>query len=468
MPSINLFRVCAISLTIIIVFFIFFGSKKYCVDCNVILISIDTLRADRLGVYGYNKNTSPNIDKLAKESSVFTNFHATAPWTLPSHASMFASDYPTQLKAETSFDYLSNNTLTIAELLQRNGYLTYGFDSHTYVSPHWNFTQGFAGYSIERAGNKGVDANKVFPHAQDWIKKNQNNKFFLFLHTFEVHDPYCPPEPYVNRFADELSNDLNCVTKEIIFKNINGEKKLSDRELQRFNSLYDGEISFTDSEIGKLLDLVKKLKLDKKTIVIITSDHGEEFGDHGTWGKHAHTLYEELLKVPLIVKIPGFMPSINAHQLSMIDIAPTILDLLGLQKPNQYKGISVRDIKDNRPIYFELSDPGFHFIASVSAYYNILLDINPTERSSSNVRKMKIGVLVNGWKLIKSFNPLSFELYNITRDKKELYNLIVTEKDKAKELEKLLESHFGKDVGQNNSSDTEDPDDLNKLRSVGY
>lgn len=466
MKSISLLRVGIFSLIVIMIFFVFLSTKKYCVDCNVILISIDTLRADRLGVYGYNKKTSPNIDKLAKESSVFTNFHATAPWTLPSHASMFASDYPTQLKAETSFDYLSNNTLTIAELLQRNGYLTYGFDSHTYVSPHWNFTQGFAGYSIERAGNKGVDANKVFPHAQDWIKKNKDKKFFLFLHTFEVHDPYCPPEPYVNKFADELSSDLNCVTKEIIFKNINGEKKLSDRELQRFNSLYDGEIAFTDYQIGKLLNLIKELRLDEKTIVIITSDHGEEFGDHGTWGKHAHTLYEELLKVPLIIKIPGFMPSINAHQLSMIDIAPTILDLLGLQKPNQYKGISVRDIKDNRPIYFELSDPGFHFIASVSAYYNILLDINPTERKSNNVAKMKIGVLIDGWKLIKSFNPMTFELYNINRDKNESSNLFFKERDKAKELEKLLNSHFGKDIGENNnSSGTSDTDYLKK---AGY
>ena len=466
MKSISLLRVGIFSLIVIMIFFVFLSTKKYCVDCNVILISIDTLRADRLGVYGYNKKTSPNIDKLAKESSVFTNFHATAPWTLPSHASMFASDYPTQLKAETSFDYLSNNTLTIAELLQRNGYLTYGFDSHTYVSPHWNFTQGFAGYSIERAGNKGVDANKVFPHAQDWIKKNKDKKFFLFLHTFEVHDPYCPPEPYVNKFADELSSDLNCVTKEIIFKNINGEKKLSDIELQRFNSLYDGEIAFTDYQIGKLLNLIKELRLDEKTIVIITSDHGEEFGDHGTWGKHAHTLYEELLKVPLIIKIPGFMPSINAHQLSMIDIAPTILDLLGLQKPNQYKGISVRDIKDNRPIYFELSDPGFHFIASVSAYYNILLDINPTERKSNNVAKMKIGVLIDGWKLIKSFNPMTFELYNINRDKNESSNLFFKERDKAKELEKLLNSHFGKDIGENNnSSGTSDTDYLKK---AGY
>lgn len=461
-------RVLIMSLVIIILFFIFSGAKKYCLDCNVILISIDTLRADRLGAYGYNKNTSPNIDKFAKESTVFTNFYATAPWTLPSHASMFASDYPSQLKEETVFDYLPKKTLTIAKVLQNKGYFTYGFDSNTYVSPQWNFAQGFMGYTLERVNSTGVDANIIFPHAQDWLEKNKDKKFFLFVHTFEVHDPYCPPKPYANKFSEEKNNGNTCVTNEMIFDNIRGKKKLTESELQGFSNLYDGEVAFTDSQVGNLLDLVKKLKLDKKTIIIITSDHGEEFGEHGTWGRHAHTLYNELVKVPLMIKIPGLAPSKNPLEFSMIDIPPTILDLLGLLKPKEFKGISVRDGQKNRPVFFELSDLRLNLLTSISAYNNGLIYMNPTERKG-NIKKLQIGVVLNGWKLIKSFAPKKIELYNVFKDAKESVNLISTEKAKTHELEQLLDSHFGKISGENkDNSDTNDSDDLNKLRSLGY
>lgn len=440
---VNFFRIIFF-VSILSAFLLFFLTRNVkCFNCNVILISIDTLRADHLSAYGYKLNTSPKLDKFAKESMLFKHFFSTAPWTLPSHASMLASDTPTGLKMETIFDKMPNNVPTLAKVLHNRGYFTYGIDSYTYVSPKWGFEQGFDEYVVDSQFKNGNDAKAIFSRAQNWLAQNRSKKFFLFLHSFDIHDPFCPPPPYADKYKGSNLSKLSCITSDMIFNNVNDKgEQLTGEDLRRIETLYDGEISYTDSYLGKFLDFVKRLNLDKNTIIILTSDHGEEFGEHGAWGKHADTLYNELIRVPLIIKTPFLKPTINNSTFSTIDLAPSILEFLGLPKQKGYKGVSILDSKKKRPVFFELANTQMVFRSGVSKYYDVAVDIDPSVRLIHNIGKQKIGVLFDGWKLIVNFDLKNEELYNINMDYSEKINLINKEKKKAYELRILLKNHF--------------------------
>jgi len=467
----NIKRIVLLSSILLLSSYIYVANKNYCRDCNVVLISIDTLRADHLSTYGYSKKTSPYLDEFSKNSVVYKNFYSTSSWTLPAHASMFASDTPSNLKTASLFDKLPESALTISEVLGKNGYYTYGFDSNTYVSPSWNFSQGFNGYTVERSNPNVVDANLIFPHAEKWLQQNKDKKFFLFLHAFEVHDPYCPPEPYASKFKGNYTGKVNCVNLSMILENISKKKVLSTEELNRFVSLYDGEISYTDYYLGMFLKKLKDLDIDKKTIVIITSDHGEEFGDHGTWGEHIHTLYNELIHIPLIIKSPTLQPGVKLNPVSMVDVAPTILDLVGIKKPVEFKGESVLQDLHNKKIFFELSDTQMQLRNRLAVLYKAEVGVTPRERKDESLDKIKVGVLLNDWKLIRSFNPQMIELYNIKQDPYEKNNLAFDERTRTKALEILimrqykLENHTDLDKIQKNLPKQEE---LDKLKGIGY
>jgi len=465
-----------IGITVLIGFVIlgcvlFVRGKNYCRDCNVILISIDTLRADHLSMYGYNKNTSPNLDKYAKDAIVFENFYSTAPWTLPAHASMFASDYPSKLRVESIFDKVPDSVLTITEILKKNGYYTYGFDSDSYVSPRWNFQQGFDRYVIENADPKsGTDISVIFSHAQDWLNENKKRKFFLFIHTMEPHDPYCPPQYYTDEFKNEYKGKLDCIDWRTISGVNTGNLKLEKGDLERFKSLYDGEISYTDYYLGEFFKKLNELGLDKKTIVIITSDHGEEFGERGAWGKHASTLYNEQLRIPLVIKAPNLEKGKEKGKFSTIDISPSILDLLGIEKPMQYKGVSIRTEPRNRILFFELGNTKMKNLLEFTARHGLLPNVEPHERKNLNTEREKVGLVSGKWKLIRTFHPAMVELYNLEQDPLEKTNLAFANDGKVRELESYLIEQFElkehadlqkieKNINQN---------DLNRLRSVGY
>lgn len=322
-------------------------------DWNVLLISIDTLRADHLGCYGYERNTSPNIDELAAEGVLFKNHIAAAPSTLPSHASMLTSLNPSVHKAEVITQIaLGSKITTLAELLKREGFITAAFTGGGQLAKEYKLDQGFDIYN-----DRGGSVIDILNRTLRWLDENKDQRFFLFFHTYETHHPYEPPPPYDRLFYPEYEGNLGRQIKAYILEQINDKSlEIGPDDLKHIVAQYDGEIAFTDSRLKHLFIALKDWGLWEKTLIVFTSDHGEEFNEHGIVGWHSHTLYDELLKIPLIIKFPdsAFKGVIIEQQTRGIDILPTIMDILGFQKPDMIQGVSLLPLIKNPQIKMSL------------------------------------------------------------------------------------------------------------------
>jgi arylsulfatase A-like enzyme len=341
---------------------------------NVILIGVDTLRADRLSCYGYDSQT-PNIDALAGDGVRYAAMTAQASWTKPSFATIFTSLYPSSHTATGKPHRLPQAVTTLAEALSASGYHSGGFADNPSISASFGFDQGFADYvylepdyllggseaasqlalyQVLRRGwammsGEGIyvqnfyqDASVVNHRALDWMERNKHTRFFLFLHYMDPHDPYFE-HPY-NGYGHARASDQN-----------------PDSSLApEFSHLYDGEVSYLDEYLGQLFDWLKAEGLYEEALVVLTSDHGEEFQEHGGWW-HGQTLYQEQIAVPLIVKYPAGAvegsrsPSQVVDDLvRSLDIAPTILDVSGLSIPEAMMGRSLWGATD--PVSFAFSE----------------------------------------------------------------------------------------------------------------
>lgn len=304
---------------------------------NVVLISLDTLRADHLGCYGYSRNTSPNIDRIARNGTIFKNAIAQAPWTAPSHISLFTSTYPIQhgVESYSNLRKLSRRFVTLAERLKESGYITAGFTGGAFMSGEIGFDRGFDVYND--ISNKKGDIKYSSGYVFDWLSQNYKEKFFLFIHCFDIHQ-YNPPEPYNKLFCPNYQGKIK-PSKELVFK-INDSyggffETLSKEDVEFIISLYDGAIAYVDSFIGKLVEKLKEHNIYDRTIIIITSDHGEAFNEHGKTG-HGFILYDELIRIPLVMKGPGIPKKMEIEQtVRQIDIMPTILELLDIHLNNE-------------------------------------------------------------------------------------------------------------------------------------
>jgi arylsulfatase A-like enzyme len=295
---------------------------------NIILISIDTLRADHLGTYGYPLDTSPNIDAFAETAVVFENAMSPSPWTLPAHAAMMTGLDPTQQTGSDEHFYrLGDGLDMIAEIAARNGYVTAGFTDGVLVGGDIGFAQGFDRYYD---GPGHVDApvgtsKEVFERSLAWLEGRDHLPFFLFAHTYEVHWPYEPLEPYLSRFAPGI--DPKAVKRDDHSLNI---------------QLYNGEIAHTDHQFGRFLEGIRALGLLDNTIVIVTSDHGEEFGERGNFW-HMNTVHRESMHVPLIVHLPSasLAPARVETAVSITDLFATLLDAMEADHPERYDSHSL-------------------------------------------------------------------------------------------------------------------------------
>ena len=245
-----------------------------CLDCNIILISVDTLRADHVGTYGYLKPTTPNIDKFANQAYVFENAYASSPWTLPSHTSMLTGFYPQKFHAELPTDILPENALTIAEILSENGYKTVAFSTGAFITRNQGFAQGFATFNELQ---NWQDAQEISQKSINWLNQNQKSKFFLFIHSFHTHDPYSPQDQFIKKIDSDYQGYLNSINISQIVDINTSKTNLSEYEKRRIVSLYDAEIAELDNYFGQFFKTLEDLKLMENTIIIITSDHGEEF-----------------------------------------------------------------------------------------------------------------------------------------------------------------------------------------------
>lgn len=345
-------------ITIVLFMFIFLNycnkKEKYsCMDCNIILVSIDTLRADHLGCYGYIRNTSPNIDKFSKDSVLFERCVSSAPSTMPSFATLFTSLIPSHHGAYfTKTQYLSKKITTIAEILKKEGYKTASFNEGGQISSRFGFNQGFDLYDDNTNGLKPdkLKFERIVKKAIEWLKKNHEKKYFMFLHTYETHHPYTPDRKILKKFEKKYDGKLPIdISVELINRinkgkiNMRVEKNKIDinkEDGQHIINAYDSEIRSMDESFGKLIAFLKKNNLYNNTIIIFHSDHGEEFGEHGVWATHSYSLYNELLHVPLIIKFKKskFSTKRIKELVGLIDVPVTLLGILKIRKPELFEG----------------------------------------------------------------------------------------------------------------------------------
>jgi len=424
------------------------------------LISMDALRPDHLGCYGYKRDTSPNIDKLVKEGIIFTQAISQSSHTAPSNTSLITSTYPNVHNVK-DWGYQLNSKAplyTLPEILKKHGYTTALISDQISFSLIKAMKRVFVTYTTLLSttyGPTGKLINEITDWAIDWLSSNKDKKFFLWLYYLNPHAPYRPPKPYDKIFLNDeyynikksvpLSDDPWDQTPIGKIPRFLAENNITD--VDYYISQYDGEIRYTDSQIGRLYEALKKLRLDKKTIIIITSDHGEAMGEHNLYFRHCTFLYDELIKVPLMIRFNKTIPSGKKidTQVRSIDIMPTILDILNIN-PKNFNALQGRSL--------------LPLIASERCAFP------PFAYSEFLNRKSVRG---NGWKLIYDKNNQEFELYSLKEDPQETNNLIDKERDQFEYLKKKLDEYIQQaDSGSGIEKQNIDESDKEKLRSLGY
>jgi len=406
--------------------------------CNVILVTIDTLRADHLACSGNTKVKTPYIDSLAREGVRFARNYTPVPVTLPSHTSIFTGLYPIyhQVRNNGTFE-VSDQIETLAEVLKKNGYHTAAFIGSFVLDSRYGLEQGFDYYDdyLEKDPNQAImiynerTAGEVVESANQWLEKNSQNPFFMWLHCFDPHAPYEPPMPF----------------SKIYQKN-----------------LYDGEIAYTDYALGRLISNLKKKNLLDKTLIVVTADHGEGLGEHAE-KTHAIFIYDATLHVPLIMRYPKAIPAglVVQNATSTIDIMPTILDILQISGRPHMQGMSLSGLIHQpapmaQPASGEKEFPR-HELLCETFYPLYNHNWSPLE-----------GLRTDQWKFVKA--PKS-ELYDLINDPKETVNVFDRKKDVARELETRM-----KELQQENSSQKDifsaqfkmDKNTQDRLKSLGY
>lgn len=368
----------------------------------MILISIDSLRADHVGCYGYGRDTTPNLDRFAAEGVRFEQHISSSSWTLPAHAALFTSVADSVHGCvEATGTGLNPAFVTLAERFQGAGYATGGFYGGPYLSDAFGLGQGFDVYEyavdgnlhtvfpedkVEAWGNnpqnharshRGVTNDAVYGEFAEWMN-GQEGAFFAFLHLWDVHYDFTPPAPWDTRFGDAYSGPVD------------GEDFSSDHGLyrpgmdtgdfDRLIALYDGEIGWTDTFLGKLREDLTRLGALENTVIAITADHGTEFFEHGTKG-HRQTLFDEVVHVPFVLWGPGVdAGTVVAQQTRMIDLGPTLLELADLARPDGVMGESLapaargEDFGASRAAVCELYTIGFELRAVRTADGKFLTD----------------------------------------------------------------------------------------------
>jgi arylsulfatase A-like enzyme len=339
-----------------------------CGDCNLVLISIDTLRADHLGCYGYARETTPRIDGLAGQGVRFSRAYAASYHTADSHMSAFTALYPSvhgvrNTRNAGSAEPLAAGARTLAEQLRGAGLRTWGYHAGGNISPTYGFGRGFEEY-VWTNSEIGPVLERL-----DRLAAGPPERFFLFFHTYRPHDPYLPDAPFAEMWARDYAGDVVSSQQQLealLSEGDFAEKRrlFWDRvdpadpaDLEKVIALYDGEIRQVDQEIGAILDRIDRLA--QRTLVVLMSDHGEEFHEHG---RFLHDqLYEEVLRVPLVLRHPDRRRAgtVVEAPVSLVDLAPTLLDVLGLPPLAGAQGRSLRPLIEEprgnaaRPIFAE-------------------------------------------------------------------------------------------------------------------
>jgi arylsulfatase A-like enzyme/Tfp pilus assembly protein PilF len=406
---------------------------------NVLLISIDTCRADHLGCYGYPLDTTPNIDAIAREGIVFEHAISPLPYTLPAHCTMLTGTIPPYHEVFDNSDYkLSEGNVTLAELLKEKGYLTAGFVSSFMMDSRFGLGQGFDLYDDdfeEASHTMGINqcrGDETTHDVIEWLRRHKDEKNFVFLHYYDPHFTYEPPEPFASKF-----------------RNVPPPENVTMRFEQALFDGYAGEIAYTDHCIGQVVDELKQLGLYDSTMIIITSDHGEMLGQHGE-GFHGYFLYQPAIRVPLIFKLP----QLSKHKritstVGLVDIVPTVC--------------SVLDIELSTPVQGHDLSPCFRSDwLPPSDRHLFCQSLEPTKYNASSL----LGVVTDRYKYIKTTRS---ELYDLIEDPDELNNIAVEQADRSRTMEKRLRQILQETTrGKGHGKERLDNQTRERLESLGY
>lgn len=302
---------------------------------GAILVSLDTLRADRLGCYGRRgePETTPRLDALAAESVLFARAISSAPETIASHASLFTACTP---PVHGLFDpgiALADDVVTLADRFSEAGFATAAFVEGGNVSAAFGFSQGFDTFVETERGARGEKRiEETIAAAEKWLAANADRPFFLFVHTYEAHTPYDPPEPLRKLFDPDYEGPYaTAVSWGVVQEMLLGKLPAGERDYDHVRRLYDAGVRHVDASIGGFVDRLRADGTLDRSLLAITSDHGEDFFDHFGFATHGHTLYDELLHVPLLVRLPGNAPRVVEEPVELLSLGPTILDVAGLE-----------------------------------------------------------------------------------------------------------------------------------------
>ena len=312
---------------------------------GIVLVSIDTLRRDHVGAYGYPKPTTPRLDALARQGLLAEDAVSPSSWTLPSHISLLTSTDPAVHGGIDMKHGFNRRVPSLARTLREAGYAAQAVTSHLYVSGVYGLDDGFDHLDF----HQDRVATDVAERAISLLDRFGDRPFFLVLHFYDPPWHYDPPEAQRKLFDTGYTGPLTGVWRQFKDKT---RQSTTPAELQHILALYDGEIRYVDDELGRVLDHMKTRGLDAGTLLVVTSDHGEEFLDHGSW-EHQKTLYEEVVRVPLVVTGPGVGPRREPAQTSLLDVCPTVLAWAGLPPQPSHAGRSLLAALPERDAYGE-------------------------------------------------------------------------------------------------------------------
>ena len=423
-------------------------------DWNVLLVVVDTLRADHLGAYGYGRPTSPAIDAFAAQSLVVEHAYAQSPWTKPSVASILTSLYSSQhrVQAESTGNRLDADIVTLPELLWVAGYRTAAFSKNPHIQKATGFGQGFEAFEA-RTGWKRSDNAWITSRAVAFLSNEAAGRpFFLYLHYLDPHEPFRPPPGIRAEVTSGLHTDRDAVrggefTPLLDHDNLDYPAvDFSEQDVAYLSALYDGEIMAIDREIATLLEALERAGQSERTLVLITSDHGDALDEHGRFG-HGYDLYDEVLRIPFILHVPGSQARRERETVvRQIDIAPTVLDLLGLAVPDAFEGRSIAPLVRGETL------GEAHAVAET--FFR-----GQRRRSVRGAH----------WKLLVDDASGAVELYDVRADAQEQRDLSAARPDVARSLQTLLDAETGgAGAAPTGSVGEVDPELEAALRELGY
>ncbi len=409
-------------------------------DHNLVFVSFDALQAAHVGCLGNPRTVTPTIDSLAREGVSFTQARAVASWTVPSTMSWFTGVYPSEHRMTNKFAAYGPNerrlaTLrerapqlaTLAEVLRGAGYATGGFTGNAGVSGGFGYEQGFDVYFHEK--NTFGSLERSVPEALVWLRANRHRRFFLFLHGYDVHGQSMPADGYDYRFVDpdyDRRFTGSVVEQEMLREEglDRGRLTLRDADVRFWRAIYDEKVNRADACFGRFLEEFERLGLTDKTVFVISSDHGTELYEHRRFD-HGFTLYDELLRVPLVVRLPGpARGRVVTDRVSSIDVMPTIIDLLDVDAPaglrRQLRGTSLVPAMRGEPARRDCF----------------------AETDYREYTYKRCIVTPDGWKLVCTMETGVRELFDLTADPGETRDLSAAEPARVEELRRRLYGRF--------------------------